>query len=33
VEQEIAGEIKAAVQFALAAPYPDPSQVDHHVYA
>jgi pyruvate dehydrogenase E1 component alpha subunit len=32
-EQEITAEIKAAVQFALAAPYPDPSEVDLHVYA
>jgi pyruvate dehydrogenase E1 component alpha subunit len=32
-ENEIAAEIKAAVQFALAAPYPNPSQVDQHVYA
>jgi TPP-dependent pyruvate/acetoin dehydrogenase alpha subunit len=33
VEQEITAEIKSAVQFALDAPYPDPSQVDQHVYA
>jgi TPP-dependent pyruvate/acetoin dehydrogenase alpha subunit len=33
VEQEIRAEIKAAVQFALDAPYPEPSQVDQHVYA
>jgi pyruvate dehydrogenase E1 component alpha subunit len=33
VEHEINAEIKAAVQFALDAPYPDPSQVNRHVYA
>jgi pyruvate dehydrogenase E1 component alpha subunit len=33
VEQEIGAEIKAALQFALAAPYPEPDQVYQHVYA
>jgi pyruvate dehydrogenase E1 component alpha subunit len=33
VKQETAAEIKAALQFALDAPYPDPSQVNEHVYA
>jgi pyruvate dehydrogenase E1 component alpha subunit len=33
MEEEISAEIKAAVAFALAAPYPDPSEVDQHVYA
>jgi pyruvate dehydrogenase E1 component alpha subunit len=33
VEQEIAAEIQAGLKFALEAPYPDPGQVDHHVYA
>ena len=32
-EKEIAAEIKAAVQFALDTPYPDPTQVNQHVYA
>ncbi len=32
-EQEIAAEVKAALQFAFDAPYPDPSQVSQHVYA
>ena len=33
MEQEIAGEIKNAVEFALEAPDPDPAEVAHHVYA
>ncbi|HEX2225737.1 MAG TPA: thiamine pyrophosphate-dependent dehydrogenase E1 component subunit alpha [Candidatus Binatia bacterium] len=33
LDHEISAEIKAAVQFALDAPYPDPSQVNQHVYA
>jgi acetoin:2,6-dichlorophenolindophenol oxidoreductase subunit alpha len=33
LEEEIKKEIAAAVQFALNAPYPDPSEVDKHVYA
>jgi acetoin:2,6-dichlorophenolindophenol oxidoreductase subunit alpha len=33
VQSEVQGEIKAAVEFALAAPYPSPSQVDEDVYA
>ncbi|HMQ53911.1 MAG TPA: thiamine pyrophosphate-dependent dehydrogenase E1 component subunit alpha [Anaerolineae bacterium] len=33
IETEINGEIQAAVQFALHAPFPDESEVDQHVYA
>jgi pyruvate dehydrogenase E1 component alpha subunit len=33
VEHEISAEIKSAVQFALNARYPGPSQVEEHVYA
>jgi pyruvate dehydrogenase E1 component alpha subunit len=33
MEQEISAEIKAGVQFALETAYPDPNQVDQHVYA
>jgi TPP-dependent pyruvate/acetoin dehydrogenase alpha subunit len=33
VEDEIAGEIKAGVEFAINAPYPDPDEVNEHVYA
>jgi len=33
IEEEVRQEIEAAVQFALNAPYPDPSEVDQHVYA
>jgi pyruvate dehydrogenase E1 component alpha subunit len=33
IENEVATEIKDAVNFALNAPYPDPSEVDQHVYA
>jgi TPP-dependent pyruvate/acetoin dehydrogenase alpha subunit len=33
IEEELRGEIEAAVQFALNAPYPDVSEVDQHVYA
>jgi pyruvate dehydrogenase E1 component alpha subunit len=32
-EEEIGGEIKAGAEFALSAPYPDPAEVDQHVYA
>ena len=32
VEKEIAAEIQAAVSFALDAPYPEPSEVEQHVY-
>jgi pyruvate dehydrogenase E1 component alpha subunit len=32
IEQEARTEAEAAVQFALNAPYPDPSEVDQHVY-
>jgi acetoin:2,6-dichlorophenolindophenol oxidoreductase subunit alpha len=33
IENEISTEIKAAVTFALNAPYPEPSEVAQHVYA
>jgi pyruvate dehydrogenase E1 component alpha subunit len=33
IENEIAGEIKKAVQFALDAPFPEPGEVTQHVYA
>jgi pyruvate dehydrogenase E1 component alpha subunit len=33
VEGTVRQEVAAAVEFALAAPYPDPSEVDIHVYA
>ena len=33
IENEVATEIKDAVTFALNAPYPEPSEVDQHVYA
>ncbi len=33
IEKEIRREIETGVQFALDAPYPDPSEVDQHVYA
>jgi len=33
LEQEVAGEVSAGVEFALAAPYPDPGEVDEDVYA
>ena len=33
VEQEIRLEIEEGVEFALNAPYPDPTEVDQHVYA
>ena len=33
IENEVATEIKDAVNFALNAPYPEPSEVDQHVYA
>jgi pyruvate dehydrogenase E1 component alpha subunit len=32
IEGEIAQEVEAAVAFALEAPYPDPGEVDQHVY-
>ena len=32
IEGEIAEEVGAAVAFALEAPYPDPAEVDQHVY-
>ena len=33
IEQKAREEIAAGVQFALTAPYPDPSEVTLHVYA
>jgi len=33
IEEELRREIEAGVEFALNAPYPDPSEVDQHVYA
>lgn len=33
IEKDVRAEAEAAVQFALNAPYPDPSEVDKHVYA
>jgi acetoin:2,6-dichlorophenolindophenol oxidoreductase subunit alpha len=33
IEDEIATDIKSAVSFALSAPYPDPNEVNQHVYA
>ncbi len=33
IESDIRRDVEAAVQFALNAPYPDPSEVDQHVYA
>lgn len=33
IEREVRTEAEAAVQFALDAPYPDPSEVNRHVYA
>jgi len=33
IEEELRREIEAGVEFALNAPYPDPAEVDQHVYA
>ncbi len=33
MESDIEGEIKSGAEFALAAPYPDPEEVNQHVYA
>lgn len=33
IEEQVRTEVAAGLQFALAAPYPDPSEVDQHVYA
>jgi acetoin:2,6-dichlorophenolindophenol oxidoreductase subunit alpha len=33
IEEEVRAEMKAAVEFAIAAPYPTPDQVDQDVYA
>jgi TPP-dependent pyruvate/acetoin dehydrogenase alpha subunit len=33
IENEVATQIKEAVDFALSASYPDPNEVNHHVYA
>jgi pyruvate dehydrogenase E1 component alpha subunit len=32
IEREVRSEAETAVQFALNAPYPDPSEVELHVY-
>ncbi len=32
VRDEVSAEVEAGVSFALEAPYPDPSEVDQHVY-
>jgi pyruvate dehydrogenase E1 component alpha subunit len=33
IQEDVRSEVEAAVQFALDAPYPDPDEVDLHVYA
>jgi TPP-dependent pyruvate/acetoin dehydrogenase alpha subunit len=33
IHEEVGGEIEAAVQFAMDAPFPNPDEVDQHVYA
>jgi pyruvate dehydrogenase E1 component alpha subunit len=33
IQADVKTEIDSGVQYALAAPYPDPSQVDEDVYA
>jgi acetoin:2,6-dichlorophenolindophenol oxidoreductase subunit alpha len=33
IERDVRQDVEQAVQFALAAPYPDPSEVEDHVYA
>jgi len=33
IDREVSAEIKTALEFALNAPYPDPREVDQHVYA
>jgi acetoin:2,6-dichlorophenolindophenol oxidoreductase subunit alpha len=33
IEEEVMTEVRQGVQFALEAPYPDPAEVDRHVYA
>ena len=33
IHKDVGGEIEAAAQFAIDAPFPDPSEVDKHVYA
>jgi pyruvate dehydrogenase E1 component alpha subunit len=33
IETQVRSEVEAAVEYALAAPYPDPDEVDQHVYA
>ncbi len=33
IEARVRSEVAAGLQFALSAPYPDPSEVDRHVYA
>ena len=33
IEAEVKDEIETGAEFAINAPYPDPSEVDQHVYA
>ena len=33
IEQQVHHEVEAGVEFALAAPYPEPGEVDQDVYA
>jgi pyruvate dehydrogenase E1 component alpha subunit len=33
IDEEVQGQVRAAVEFAINAPYPDPSEVTEHVYA
>jgi pyruvate dehydrogenase E1 component alpha subunit len=33
IDETVRGQVEAAVAFALEAPYPDPSEVERHVYA
>ncbi len=33
IERRVRAEVDAGVQFALNAPYPNPGEVDQHVYA
>jgi pyruvate dehydrogenase E1 component alpha subunit len=33
IEKTVRAEVEAGVRFALNAPYPDPKEVDQHVYA
>jgi pyruvate dehydrogenase E1 component alpha subunit len=33
IDEEVQSQVRAAVEFAISAPYPDPSEVTEHVYA